>query len=161
MSPLKGPDGLLYSETLSKVEILNNQFHSVYTTEDLSDMPSKGDSPHPNMSNIHVGSNGVYKLQRGLNVHKAAGPDAVPTIFLHDFALELAPIITKLFQLSLDIGKVPDDWREASIVPIFKKGERHLALNYRPVSLTSVSCLRSTYWVIIQTSRKLNLGKRK
>ena len=128
----------MHSDTSSKAEILNNQFHSVYTKEDLSNMPSKGDSPHPTMDNIHVGVNGVCKLLKGLNVHKATGPDAVPTRFLHDFAVELAPIMTKLFQLSLDTGKVPDDWREASIVPVFKKGERHLA--YRPVSLTSVSC---------------------
>lgn len=70
------------------------------------------------MSNVHVVSNGVYKLLKGLNVQKAAGLDAVPTKFLHDFALELAPIKTKLFQLSLDIGKVPNDWREASFVSI-------------------------------------------
>lgn len=49
------------------------------------------------MNNIHVGRNGVYKLLKGLTVHKAAGLDAVPTRFLHDFALELAPIMTKLF----------------------------------------------------------------
>ena len=127
VSPLKGTDGLMHSDTSSKAEILNNQFHSVYTKEDLSNMPSKGDSPHPTMDNIHVGVNGVCKLLKGLNVHKATGPDAVPTRFLHDFAAELAPIMTKLFQLSLDTGKVPDDWREASIVPVFKKGERHLA----------------------------------
>ena len=58
----------------------------------------------------------------------------------HDFATEIAPIMTKIFQTSLDSGKIPDDWREAAIVPIFKKGERQLASNYRPVSLTSVSC---------------------
>lgn len=92
---------------MSKAEFLNNQFHLVYTTKILSDKPSKRDSPHQNMKNIHVRSNGLYilyKLLTGLNVYKAARPDAVPTRFLHDFALELAPIMTKLFQLSLDIG---------------------------------------------------------
>ena len=32
------------------------------------------------------------------------------------------------------------DWRDANIVPLFKKDERHLASNYRPVSLTSITC---------------------
>lgn len=45
MTPLKGPNEPLHSDTLSKAEILNNQLHSVYTTEDLSDMPPKKDSP--------------------------------------------------------------------------------------------------------------------
>ena len=38
--------------------------------------------------------------------------------------------MTKLFQLSLDTGKIPDDWRDASIIPVFKTGEPQLASNY-------------------------------
>ena len=41
--------------------------------------------------------------------------------------------------MSLESGNIPDDWR-TSIVPIFKKGDKHQASNYRPVSLTSISC---------------------
>jgi hypothetical protein len=48
--------------------------------------------------------------------------------------------MTFIFQLSLDTGNIPDDWREANMVALFKKGDRHQASNYRPVSLTSVSC---------------------
>jgi hypothetical protein len=33
---------------------------------------------------------------------------------------------------------VPSDWKKALITPLFKKGERNVASNYRPVSLTSV-----------------------
>ena len=36
---------------------------------------------------------------------------------------------------------MPPDWRQAWVVPIYKKkGEKHLAQNYRPVSLTSITC---------------------
>ena len=45
-----------------------------------------------------------------------------------------------LFQLSLDQGEIPTDWKEALVVPIFKKGGKHQASNYRPVSLTSITC---------------------
>jgi hypothetical protein len=84
------------------------------------------------MPNIQVNSNGIKKLLKGLNIHKATGPDAIPTRFLHDYAEELAPIMTFIFQLSLDTGNIPDDWREANMVALVK--------SYRPVSLTSVSC---------------------
>ena len=53
-------------------------------------------------------------------------------------ANELAPVLTRLFQFSHDEGVVPQDWRDAHVVPVFKKGDRHLPSNYRPVSLTSV-----------------------
>lgn len=35
-------------------------------------------------------------------------------------------------------SETPLDWRSANITPIFKKGDRHQACNYRPISLTSV-----------------------
>ena len=140
VAPLKDTDGLLHSDTPAKPEILNNQFRSVYTKEDFDNLPSKGPSPHPTMPNIQVNSNGIKKLLKGLNIHKATGPDAIPTIFLHDYVEELAPIMTFIFQLSLDTGNIPDDWRKANMVVLFKKGDRHQASNYRPVSLTSVSC---------------------
>jgi hypothetical protein len=38
----------------------------------------------------------IKKLLKGLNIHKATGPDAIPTIFLHDYVEELAPIMTHI-----------------------------------------------------------------
>ena len=37
-------------------------------------------------------------------------------------------------------GVVPFEWKEANIIPLFKKGSRNKSENYRPVSLTSVIC---------------------
>jgi hypothetical protein len=46
--------------------------------------------------------------------------------------------MTKIFQKSIDYGELTDDWLKCSTV--FKKGDVHKAENYRPVSLTSVTC---------------------
>ena len=35
---------------------------------------------------------------------------------------------------------MPEDWSNANITPVFKKGNVHQAANYRPVSLTCVVC---------------------
>src|SRR6218665_567494 len=41
---------------------------------------------------------------------------------------------------SMQTGDVPQEWRNALIVPLFKKGNRSNPCNYREVSLTSVVC---------------------
>ena len=45
-----------------------------------------------------------------------------------------------MFNLSLIEGIVPFEWKEANIIPLFKKGSRNKSDIYRPVSLTSVIC---------------------
>ncbi len=40
----------------------------------------------------------------------------------------------------MEEGEVPDDWREANVTPIFKKGSKSNPRNYRPVSLASLCC---------------------
>ena len=71
--------------------------------------------------------------------NKATGPDGIPGKILKMCANELADVYRLLFQASLDQGALPDDWKDACIVPLFKKGDRSKAENYRPVSLTSIS----------------------
>ena len=43
-------------------------------------------------------------------------------------------------EATVDSGKLPTDWTNANISPVFKKGDLHIAENYRPVSLTSITC---------------------
>ena len=43
--------------------------------------------------------------------------------------------------MSLQEGIVPFEWKEANMIPLFKKGSRNKSVNYNPVSLTSVICM--------------------
>ena len=51
---------------------------------------------------------------------------------------QLETPITSLFNKSLTQARVPRAWKRANITPIFKKGEKKQATNYRPIILTSV-----------------------
>ncbi len=52
----------------------------------------------------------------------------------------ILPHLTRLFHVSINNSSVPDDWKLATVVPIFKRGDRTVLANYRSVNLTSVVC---------------------
>jgi hypothetical protein len=89
---------------------------------------------------IEITENGVFKLLSNLKAQKAAGPNLIPTQLLRELAPIIAPMLTKLFQASINQGTIPPEWKEANVVPIFKKGDKSCASNYRPVSFTVVTC---------------------
>ena len=135
-TPLR-ENGKLVSDTTQKAEILNRQFSSVFTSE-TGPPPTLGNSPYPSMPNINVTLNGVKNLLTCLDPNKAQGSDCLHPRLLKSLSREHAPILTTILQHSLNTGEVPLDWRQGNIAPIFKKGDKHKASNYRPVSLTSI-----------------------
>ena len=92
------------------------------------------------MNDIVVSAIGVTKLLKALNPSKVLGPDELHPRVLKELASELGPVFAHLFQQSIDMGEIPKEWSLANICPLFKKGDRSLACNYRPVSLTCVPC---------------------
>ena len=116
-----------------------DQFQSVFTKDDGDSIP-----PFPTRVNEHIPplkitKKGVTKLLQNIKVSKAAGPDGLPNRVLQECASEISPALTTIFQKSVDSGELPRDWRNANIAPVFKKGDKHLPENYRPVSLTCVA----------------------
>lgn len=93
----------------------------------------------PQMSDISFCEQGIITLLRKVNVKSAPGPDHISNYVLN-CAASLAPFLTILFQKSFDSGALPRDWKTADVVPIFKSGNNTQSRNYRPISLTSVSC---------------------
>ncbi len=99
-----------------------------------------GPSLHSPVEDIVLNIAGVAKLLRNIKPNKATGPDGIPARLLKEIATETAPAITILFQASINQGTVPASWKKASVAPLFKKGNRQSAANYRPISLTSILC---------------------
>ena len=138
---LRGREGRLYQDPKIKAKLLNEQFSSVFTKPKLFQSFNMNQKTKTNtMLKIKVSENGVFKLMSKINENKATGPDGIPGKLLKLCAKELTPVFTILFQASLDQGIVPEDWKLANIVPLFKKGDKKNPENYRPVSLTSIPC---------------------
>ena len=124
---------------IEKANALNEQFKSVFTSEDTSSIPTLP-SDFPVMPPINITTPGVEKLLKDLKVQKAPGPDGLTPKVLKECASSIAPILTVIYQKSISTGELPEDWLQANVTPLFKKGNRSEPANYRPVSLTSIPC---------------------
>ena len=138
--PLKRKNGKGVAQSdPEKAEEFNGQFTDVFNKNTQAPLLYRF---APFMDDIVVSKDGVIKLLKGLNPSQALGPDELHTRVLKELATELhvGPVFAHLFQQSIDTGEIPKEWSLANICPLFKKSDRSLACNCRPVSLTCVPC---------------------
>ncbi|MGL1889688.1 MAG: hypothetical protein OCD76_24455, partial [Reichenbachiella sp.] len=133
-------DGVTATTPEEKAKLLNTQFSSVFTNESTDSVPQSALNQYPDIPKLVISVNGVEKLLANLNTGKAAGPDGLSGKLLKGTSTEIAPILHAIFQRSIDEGTVPGAWKHANISPVFKKKDRCDPANYRPVSLTCISC---------------------
>jgi hypothetical protein len=79
----------------------------------------------------------IRALERMQN-NKALGPDGVPIEVFKVMGKDGVDMLMRLFSVVWKDGKIPDAWRESTIVPIFKgKGDMQDCGNYRGIALMS------------------------
>ena len=138
---------LLINDTLSSnnCEIaneLNQYFSSVFTQEDISYVPESQDvSQGSALRMVEFRRLDIEKKIENLKTPSAPGPDGIPGEFLKSLKTSVSLPLSLIFTASLKESVVPSDWKMANVSPIYKsKGSKSQAGNYRPVSLTSISC---------------------
>jgi Reverse transcriptase (RNA-dependent DNA polymerase)/Endonuclease-reverse transcriptase len=82
----------------------------------------------------------IYRAINTMKARKAAGIDGISVDYLKIRPQSIIPYLKILFNKSITKGHMPEDWKYAIVIPIFKKGDKTLPENYRPVSLTSTVC---------------------
>ena len=82
----------------------------------------------------------VAKKIKVLDKNKACGLDGIHPRQLRELVDHVSEPIAKILNQSLKDKILPVDWKTAVISPIFKKGNKNIAANYRPISLTSIIC---------------------
>lgn len=134
-------DDLNFSADLKgKAERFNFYFQSVFTQSVC--LPSGPQLVRKNSEMIEIcfTERGVLALLQKIKVNAAPGPDAIPNYVLKNCAASLVPFLVLLFEKSMALGCLPDDWKSANVAPIFKAGDKTRTKNYRPISLTCVIC---------------------
>ena len=133
-------DHKFVTDMKTKVDIFNNFF-----AEQCA--PLKNDSKLPSnqiyltqsrLVSLNFNEDGILEIVRALNPHKALGYDdiSIRMIKICDKSL-LEPLII-LFKNSTKSSHYPDIWKRSNIIPVHKKNDRQLLINYRPISLLPI-----------------------
>ena len=140
IGPLKSSDGKVIADEREMADELNTFFAAAFTEENLNNIPVKALETDKSFSDSRITEAKITEKIKNLKENSAAGPDGIGPRFLKSTVKEIVKPLCKVFNLSLNTGKVPKDWKHARVTPIFKKGPKGDPGNYRPVSLTSVPC---------------------
>ncbi|KAF7253994.1 RNA-directed DNA polymerase from mobile element jockey, partial [Varanus komodoensis] len=139
VGPLNKEEGDPVTDMKEQAQMLNDYFASVFSPKQDRGYPHRRlDEAGDLGAQIRATLLEVEGLLRALDITKAPGPDGLHPRVLTELSGVLSCLLASIFEALWRMGEVPEDWRVASVVPIFKKGSRRDMGNYRPVSLTSI-----------------------
>ena len=144
VGPLEDNAGNIITQGCLMAEELNVHFSSVFTREDTSSLPVPetkfNGSDEKKLGQLIVTPEVVARKINNMKANKSPGVDGLSPKILKETVEQISKPLAHVFNMSLQEGIVPLEWKEANIIPLFKKGSRNKSVNYRPVSLTSVIC---------------------
>ena len=114
--------GLPATSDCAKSNVSNEQFQSVFTDEDMQNLPSCK-KLFPDMTEINFDLDSVIKQLQKINPNRANGPDKAPARFLSENAMECGAMFHHLFCQSYQHGTLPSDWTHSLVCPIYKRQE--------------------------------------
>ena len=134
VGPLENNRGNIISDGFQMAEVLNEYFSSVFTTEDISSLPvpftTFEGSTSEHFGQLFVTPEMIAKKIKKMKDNKSPGVDGIPPKLLKEIVEQISTPLANFFNLSLEEGVVPSEWKEANITPLFKKGSRNKPENY-------------------------------
>ena len=121
-----------------KTMMLNSFFASCFNSKVIDPTYVDPTIPVALPPNLDITSDKVVWHLRKIKPHSATGPDAISAWMPRTFAEKAAPSIASLFNLSLSLGKLPNDWKCSNVVPIPKEANKSDVRFYRPISLLPI-----------------------
>jgi hypothetical protein len=151
------------------VEFFNVYFSSVLNGNDdpiYSITPPSTTGCESTLSELKLCLEDVLNVLLNHDTNKATGPDGILPRLLKETAHQIAPSLCSLSNQSFNGGSLPEDWKLANIIPVFKKGDKthvenyivrfHSSASYRKSSSAAcmLSKLRDHLLELINTSQQ-------
>ena len=95
--------------------------------------------PFENVSAGEPSEKEVAKAISKLKRNKAGGTAGIPPELLKDGGQPLTRRLTELLNLIWYSKQIPNEWKIAIVVPVFKKGDKAACANYRGISLLVIA----------------------
>ena len=118
-------------DSTKMASILNTWYCSMFTEEDMSNLPQAEDlcKESEALETVEFTAEKVEKKLKELKPTAAPGPDKIWARVAHDLATELSIPLAMIYTKCMEEGVVPDEWKLANVTPIYKKGSKGLPGN--------------------------------
>ena len=134
-------DGLTLDNDRAKAHAFMTQFSSVYSLDDgqLPYFPQV--LPENTLIDLQVTQLDVLQALSSLAGKHSSGPDDLKADFLYKTRSHLVKPLQMIFNASLRSSDLPSDWKNAVVVPCYKRNNKpNCPASYRPISLTNICC---------------------
>ena len=131
----------LINDSSAKAELLNNYFASVFTADDNILQMWNIEKPKNIIEYVTSNALQIQNIIKNLKYKNSTGPDNLFSNKFFKLCKEtISEPLAMLINKSLDAGIIPNKWKLAKVIALFKTAEVFKPSNYRPISLTSVPC---------------------
>ena len=122
MGPLEDNAGNIITQGCLMAEEFNVHFSSVFTREDTSSLPVPetkfNGSVEEKLGQLNVTPEVVAsKINMNMKENKAPGVDGLSPKILEETVEQISKPLAHVFNMSLQEGIVPLEWKEANIIP--------------------------------------------
>ena len=138
ISPLINPvtNDIVVNES-DKANVLNNYFCSISSTQSNIDPPNLPRRTPFSLDVNNISDDDVKDILRSLQIGKASGGDFISHQMLKNTSDTVYLPLKYIFNHSLRVSKYPTCWKIVNVLAFFKKGDKSIVSNYRPITLLS------------------------
>ena len=137
--PMLKVNNIEINDSVGKSEALLRQYESVYTNDNgvfpICEQKMLPDS----LVDVHITDNDIIYALNQMRGSNASGLDGLHPILIKNIRCHIIYPLKLIFTKSMQTGLIPDDWKNAIIIPVYKNNKRPSeVVSYRPICLTSI-----------------------